>query len=231
MSRTVAAFDFDGTLTRRDTLLPFLASVVGWPRVIAALGADALTMAGGRDVAKERLLVRLLSGVPEERLRTIGAEYAQKVRIAPEMRARVEWHRAHSHDVVIVSASLDCYLAGIGESLGADRVLCTSLEFAGDTRCTGRLVNGNCRGAEKAKRLRAYLGDVVTLWAYGDSSGDTEMLAMADHPVRVPARPHRYSGLIRPVMPTASEPNLPTASPRLSASPQVVTEPSRRRSK
>ena len=51
------------------------------------------------------------------------------------------------------------------------------------------MLGGNCRGAEKARRLRAYLhSDDVELWAYGDSAGDTELLAMADHPVRVGAR-------------------------------------------
>jgi HAD superfamily hydrolase (TIGR01490 family) len=188
MTRTVAAFDVDGTLTRRDTLLPFLASVVGWPRVLTALGVHARDLARDRDVAKEQVLTKLLAGVPDERLRGLGAEYAQRVRIEPGMRDRVRWHREQGHEVVLVSASLDLYLTEVGERLGVDRVLCTSLEYADDA-CTGRLVGGNCRGAEKAARLRAYLSesgdDGVTLWAYGDSSGDTEMLAMADHPVRV----------------------------------------------
>jgi phosphatidylglycerophosphatase C len=186
VTRTVAAFDVDGTLTRRDTLLPFLASVVGWRRVIAALGAHAPGMARSRDAAKEALLTRLLAGVADEPLRALGLEYAQRVRIEPEMRERVRWHREQGHEVVLVSASIDCYLAEVGRLLHADRVLCTSLEFGDGGRCTGRLIGGNCRGEEKAARLRAYLGDDdVTLWAYGDSRGDTEMLAMAHHPVRV----------------------------------------------
>jgi phosphoserine phosphatase len=38
----------------------------------------------------------------------------------------------------------------------------------------------------KAERLRAHLGDEgITLWAYGDSAGDREMLALADHAIRV----------------------------------------------
>ena len=53
-------------------------------------------------------------------------------------------------------------------------------------RCTGRLDGANCRGPEKATRLQTLLGDdPVELWAYGNSAGDDEMLALARHPVRV----------------------------------------------
>ena len=189
VTRTVAAFDFDGTLTRRDTLLPFLATVVGWPRVAAALGTHAYRLVRDRDVAKELVLVRLLAGLPDEQVREAGRRYARSVRVQPEMRARLAWHREEGHDIVIVSASLDVYLGEVARSLDVEHILCTTLEVGADARCTGRLVGGNCRGPEKAKRLRAHLGDEsdgeIVLWAYGDSRGDTEMLAMADHPVRV----------------------------------------------
>jgi phosphatidylglycerophosphatase C len=185
VTRTVAAFDFDGTLTRRDSLLPFLASIVGWPRLAVALGAQGRQFARDRDVAKELLLVRLLAGHSGDALRAAGRAYAQTVRIEPQMRERVDWHRAQGHELVIVSASLDVYLTDVARGLGVDHILCTAVEVA-DARCTGKLLGGNCRGPEKAKRLRAHLGDGdVVLWAYGDSAGDTEMLAMADHPVRV----------------------------------------------
>ncbi len=66
------------------------------------------------------------------------------------------------------------------------RVLCTRLELDGDGTYTGRMDGGNCRGGAKATRLRDYLGDVpAEVWAYGNSSGDDEMFALADHVVRV----------------------------------------------
>jgi HAD superfamily hydrolase (TIGR01490 family) len=186
VTRTVAAFDFDGTLTRRDTLLPFLASVVGWPRVARALGSEAYNLARDRDAAKERVLVRTLAGMPYDELRDAGRAFARRIEITPEMRGRVAWHRRQGHDVVIVSASLDVYLSEVARTLAVEHALCTQLEVAGDGRCTGRLLGGNCRGPEKATRLRTHIGDgEVVLWAYGDSSGDREMLAMAQHAVRV----------------------------------------------
>jgi phosphatidylglycerophosphatase C len=185
VTRTVAAFDFDGTLTRRDTMLPFLASVRSWVAVAAALIAEGPTLARDRDVGKERVLARVLQDTNSAELHAAGARYAAKVKLAPEMQERLAWHRREGHEVVIVSASLDLYLSDIAARLGVDHVLCSTIDTSAAV-CNGALIGGNCRGPEKAKRLRAWLGDGnVELWAYGDSSGDNEMLALADHPIRV----------------------------------------------
>lgn len=193
--RPLAAFDFDGTITRRDTLYPFLRALVGRRRLVAAaladlprLGAAALGR-GDRDEAKARLFERVLAGRDVGDVRRLGLEHAQRVvavGIRPEMRQRIAWHRDRGHEVAIVSASLDVYLDEIGRELGVDRVICTTLEVR-DGLLTGAMVGGNCRGENKVNRLRAAFADLDDreLWAYGDSAGDDAMLAIADHPTRV----------------------------------------------
>jgi len=70
-----------------------------------------------------------------------------------------------------------------------DAVLCTELEVGADGRLTGRLAGRNCRGEEKARRVREWLAgarlDDPVLWAYGDSDADRPFLALAEHPVWV----------------------------------------------
>ncbi len=195
--RCVAAFDFDGTITRGDCLGPFLASVVGRARLSRALAfrspalAGALVGFGDRDAEKERLVGKLLAGRSAAEVRDAGARFADRLVTEQPFRSetleRLAWHRGEGHELVIVSASLDVYLEPLAPAFGVDHVLCTGLEVGGDGRLTGRLLGGNVRGHEKARRLRAWLGDdgPVELWAYGNSSGDRELLAMADHPVRV----------------------------------------------
>ena len=201
--RTVAAFDFDGTLTRRDTLVPFLTTVAGRTAVVRALAAEAGGLAraaagrGDRDVAKERVLTRVLAGHPHADVatagRVFGAELARRS-ITPEARDRIAWHRREGHDVVIVSASLDVYLDEVAGALGVAHLLCTSLHVDANGHCTGRLLGANCRGPEKAARLQTLFGtEDVELWAYGNSRGDDEMLALADHAIR--ARRGRLRGL------------------------------------
>jgi phosphatidylglycerophosphatase C len=199
--RVVAAFDFDGTLTRRDTLLPFLVDVVGRARVARALAAEAPRLSAmtvgraDRDAAKAALVSRVLTGMDRDALVERGRAFATRV-LAHDLRgatiARLRWHADEGHDLVIVSASLDVYLNEVARQLGVDAVLCTTLEVDGG-RVTGALQGGNCRGPEKAARLVQHLepaggGERVKLWAYGDSSGDRELLALADHPIRVTRR-------------------------------------------
>jgi phosphatidylglycerophosphatase C len=188
VTRTVAAFDFDGTLTRRDTMLPFLAGLAGAARLARAL-ASTVPLVTDRDAAKARVVERLIAGRDHAAVLDAGNSYGERVAtrsVTDAMRERLTWHQDAGHEIVIVSASLDVYVGAAARSLDIDHVLCTTLAVGDDGRCTGALQGGNCRGVEKAARLRAHLGpDDVELWAYGNSGGDREMLALAQHPVWV----------------------------------------------
>ena len=199
MSRPgVAAFDFDGTLARRDTLVPFLRRACGTHRVAAAAGLAALGRSRReRDLLKVAVLARLFRGMPAERLDALGRGYVPTLvgLLRPEMVERVRWHRDHGHAVVIVSASLGAYLRPLAEHLELDAALAVELVAGSDGLLTGEVVGGlNTRGPEKVARLRAWsdqrLGPAAAfeLWAYGDSAGDAELLAAADHPTWVGRR-------------------------------------------
>ncbi len=191
----IAAFDFDGTIARRDTLMPFLASVAGrgaFARAALARSPQFAKVALGRadrDAEKEALIGRLLIGRSAAEVSAAGAGYADQLwaaqRFRPEMLDRLAWHRAEGHRIVIVSASLDSYLVPLAPRLGVDHVISCSLGSA-DGLLTGTLVGGNVRGPEKVRRLREWLaGAPAEVWAYGDSAGDDELLAFADHPTRI----------------------------------------------
>jgi phosphatidylglycerophosphatase C len=191
--RTVAAFDFDKTVSSRDNVVPFLIAVAGRGAFVAALAtAFPDLVRRRRDAVKQHLVRRLLGGRSHDDVQRIADEFAVGV-IADHLRedvlARASWHREQGHQRVLVSASFASYLVPVADHLGFDAVLATELEVE-DGRCSGRLVGANVRGAEKVRRLDAWLaGTPATLWAYGDSSGDRELLARADHPVRVGRAP------------------------------------------
>ena len=193
----VAAFDFDGTLTRRDTLVPFLRRACGtWPIVRAAIAARR---ARGRDAFKVALVGQLFRGWPAERLDSLGGAYVPTLLAAlrPGAPERLDWHRRRGHAVVIVSASLGAYLRPLADRLGLDEALAVELVADAAGTLTGEVVGGlNNRGPEKVARLEAWLdarfgpAAEVELWAYGDSPGDADLLAIADHPTWV-GRPAR----------------------------------------
>lgn len=198
-SGVVAAFDFDGTLAHRGSVWPFLLSVVGPVALLRAalplLPRFVLAgLLGGRhaDAAKEALFRRTLAGRPAaavaEGARAFGAAHFHR-RVRDDVRDRLLAHRAAGHPVAIVSASPECYLWPVAQELGADAVIATALQVDGEGRLTGRYDGGNCRGPAKLRRVRewatAAAGPAPTLWAYGNSAGDRELLAGADVPVNV----------------------------------------------
>jgi phosphatidylglycerophosphatase C len=80
-----------------------------------------------------------------------------------------------------VTASPESVVAPFARGLGCDLLLGTRLAFDGRDRLTGEFDGPNCRGEEKVRRLRAVFGPDVRLEAaYGDTSGDREMLTLAD---------------------------------------------------
>jgi phosphatidylglycerophosphatase C len=194
----VAAFDFDGTLAREDTFVPFLRYACGNRRTALAAAAAARTTRD-RDALKLAVLTTLFRGWSQARFDELGASYALRLPslLRPTMLDRLRWHQAEGHQVVIVSASLGTYLRPLAQGLGIDEALGVELVATGGT-LTGEVIGGaNCRGAGKVTRLRAWAhgahgpGTDIELWAYGDSSGDEELLTAADHPTWVGRRAAR----------------------------------------
>ena len=188
----VAAFDFDGTLTRRDTLLPFLLHTLGSFEVArhALVLSPTLARYGlglmRNDIAKERVFIQCLCGMRMDELRQQAENFAKNVLptlLRKEAMQRLHWHKQHGHRCVVISASLELYVRPWAVKVGFDDVIATYLETREDGRITGKLSGGNCFGSEKVKRLEALLGkrDNYTLYAYGDSRGDKELLAFADY--------------------------------------------------
>jgi phosphatidylglycerophosphatase C len=200
----VAAFDFDGTLTHGDTLLPFLATALGWPRFAWALLRSSPWLVGHvlrlvrNDIAKARLFKAALQGVATADVQRWADHWARQ-QLPGQLRnaqdptmARLAWHRAVGHCCVMVSASPDIYLERAAAVLGFDGLICTQMEaeLTGPglgERLTGRMKMPNCHGEQKVIRLQAWLTKRydataladMTLYAYGDTSGDKPMLRMA----------------------------------------------------
>lgn len=197
----IAAFDFDGTLTQRDTFMPFLARGLGWPSFAGAVLRCLPWLAGyalrlvPNDVAKGKLMQATLAGrslteMDDWTTRWLGRDFPGQLREGAM--ARLAWHREAGHCCVMVSASPDIYLPRVAAQLGFDALICTEMEVEGEgaaRRLTGRMKTPNCYGEQKVLRLRAWVTERfgaaalegVTLYAYGDTAGDKPMLRMAGH--------------------------------------------------
>jgi HAD superfamily hydrolase (TIGR01490 family) len=191
----IAVWDVDRTLVRGDTLLPFLRCFTGTAR-LGGIILESLARHDGpdrRSAAKAAALQRVLGGLELGAVDHKARGYVRSDvmhRLRPDYLRRWQWHRAQGHRMVLASASLGVYLDHLGTTLGADEVICTRMETVNGW-LTGRLTGPNCRGEQKAERLRAYLAgrSVGTVWVYADGRADEPTRALADVAVRT--RPYR----------------------------------------
>jgi phosphatidylglycerophosphatase C len=214
----VALFDLDGTLTHRDTLLPFLAGYLArhpsrltrqW-RLVPALLRYALA---GRDrgLLKSRAIRAAMGGDA----RTLVDRWAERFVMDLEPRgafraaglAVLEAHRSAGDRLVLLSASPDLYVPLIGRLLGFERTVCTEVRWNGD-RLDGALRTPNRHGAEKVRCLEQLRVDYARapVTAYGNSLSDIPHLALAERALLVNGNAAARRGAARAGIPTGEWP-------------------------
>lgn len=188
----VLVFDFDGTLTTRDTLIAFIRFARGttWlMRCLLLLLPRLVLMKIGlvdNGRTKERLFAMCFKGMPTVDFDNLCHRFASSVGrsvMRQETWGVMEKAVAEGNPVYVVSASVDNWVSPFFQ--GSVTVVGTRVESA-NGKLTGRFLTPNCYGAEKVRRLKEampYLDNARSHYyiiAYGDSRGDKEMLAYAD---------------------------------------------------
>ncbi|MBD9470153.1 HAD-IB family hydrolase [Pseudoxanthomonas sp. PXM01] len=185
----LALFDFDGTLTTRETFPDFMRYAVARPRLLAGGVLLAPVVFGYRrgwvagNPTRASIVQVGLRGVDAACLRGKGETFARDVLPAvlrTDAMARLQWHRERGDRIVIVSGGLDVYLAPWCATQGVE-LACSVLAERGG-RITG-YAGAQCVGEEKVRRVRALCDPqaYAAVHAYGDTHEDLAMLAMAHH--------------------------------------------------
>ncbi|WP_431637182.1 HAD family hydrolase [Dyella sp. KULCS107] len=188
----LALFGFDGTITTGDTYTPFLSYISpaafrrrAWRRLLWPWLGYKLGLVSGTAVRRQ-VTAHVLRGREVSAIRALGMRYARERLphvLRPEAMARLAWHRERGDRIVVVSASLDAYLAPWCRAHGLE-LICSELESR-EGVLTGNYHGGDCAGAAKAARVRTHLRleDYACVHAYGDTVEDRELLALAHRPV------------------------------------------------
>ena len=190
MNGKIAFFDFDGTITTKDTLLEFikhskgaLRFYIGFILTSPWLIAYKIKLISNHK-AKERVLRFFFNRMPLDKFGQHCASFSTNLLpglIRPKALREITNLKAAGVSIVIVSASPENWIRDWTRSIDAS-LLATRLETTSDTlpRLTGRIVDANCHGEEKVRRIReAYsLGDYHDIYTYGDTSGDRPMLKL-----------------------------------------------------
>ncbi|MEP6547513.1 MAG: HAD-IB family phosphatase [Gammaproteobacteria bacterium] len=195
--RCVALFDLDGTLTWRDTLLPFLLMFLRqhpsrWLRVWSLPAALWGYLAGTHDrgLLKSRVIRMVVGGAGRAEVDACAQAFVDSLqplhRLRPIALGVLEAHRTAGDHLVLLSASPDLYVPRIGRALGFELTLCTEIEWQGG-RLSGKLKTPNRHGSEKSRCLAWLRGQYpdTPVIAYGNSASDLDHMRQADRALLV----------------------------------------------
>ncbi|GAP71455.1 HAD-IB family hydrolase [Candidatus Symbiothrix dinenymphae] len=182
VKQTVAAFDFDGTITTRDSLLEFISFAKGplvflWGFLLFSplLIACKLRLYPNWK-AKQRLFSFFFTGMKLHDFNQLCDTFCQQSMhlIRRQAISSIQKHIEKGDSVLIISASIENWVRPFAEYLGISNILCTQLEIDQESCLTGRFADTNCYGAEKKRRLLQlypHRGE-YRLATYGDCKGD-----------------------------------------------------------
>lgn len=186
--KQLALFDFDGTITTKDTLLDFAAFVKSKAAVyiyLLKLSPDLIKIKAGKRIKqnpKINFMEYFFGGLSVEEMNALGEKYCKK-RLPKLLNLdaikKLAWHREQGHEIAVVSASPEQWLWPWCRDNGY-KLICTKLEVV-DGKITGNVNGKNCNGREKERRIKAEydLATFEKIYAYGNSGGDKHMLALA----------------------------------------------------
>jgi phosphatidylglycerophosphatase C len=186
--RKIAFFDFDGTITKKDTLLEIIKFQKGRVAFYTGFMLHAPWLVAYKmrllpnDQAKQKILSYFFAGIPELSFQEKCDLFAEKVLpglIRPAAKEEIGRLQARGFEIVVISASAGNWIRKWTDRLSLE-LIATKLEVK-EGLITGRIDGQNCHGEQKVARIREHwkLGDYEEIYAYGDTPGDKPMLALA----------------------------------------------------
>lgn len=188
--KAIAFFDFDGTITTKDTLLEFIKFTKGTPAFLTGFLLNSPYLVAYRlklisnQRAKEKVMEYFFKNTSlfefQKQCDAFATEIIPKL-IRPKAAAEMKQLQQSGSTVVIVSASFGNWIQKWTAANNL-QLIATKPEVR-DGKLTGRIDGKNCHGVEKVRRISEIftLQQYDTIYAYGDTHGDKPMLSLATH--------------------------------------------------
>lgn len=187
MKKRIAFFDFDGTITTKDSFLEFIKYAKGpfafyagfalYSPVIVAFKVGLIT----NSQAKQIMLRHFFGKMSKAEFQQVADKFSEEVipqLLRPKALIEIEKLKQSGAEIIIVSASAENWVYQWSEKVGAGWIA-TKLELF-EEKITGKISGANCFGEEKVRRIKAEydLSNYNEIYCYGDSPGDKPMLAL-----------------------------------------------------
>lgn len=191
MKQQIAAFDFDGTITNKDTFLEFIKFTEGSIKFYMVfllfsplLVAYKLKLYPNWKI-KQQIFSFIYKGKDRSTFNNLCKNFFLQVGkgiIKPQAIEHIKKCQKEKTEILIVSASIENWITPFAQYLNIKTVLATKIETNANDKITGRFTTPNCYGMEKVNRISQLFPNRndYTLSAYGDSKGDKALLAFAD---------------------------------------------------
>ncbi len=193
--KKIAIFDFDGTITKKDSFVAFCKFSRGnFQFTKAILHSSPILFAwkcglvsGGQ--AKQYLFSQLFKGMPIECFNSLGKAFATNINnmLRPDIIKILKNHIETGTECYIISASLETWILPWARQNGIINVGATQVEVDEKGFLTGRFSTPNCIGYEKIHKLEELIPEYKNceVWAYGDSKSDIPLLNIVQHGIKV----------------------------------------------
>ena len=183
----LALFDFDGTLTLKDSFLEFIKFSKGkifyWTGLFLLSPILVLFKLGliKNWRAKELVMRFFFNKMKVNDFENLCNTFAKNVIptiLRPEAYEKLEEHLTNKNKVVIVTASVENWINPWSDQFNIE-LIGTKLKVK-DNLITGEIEGKNCYGPEKVVRLKEKinLADYSEIFVYGDSKGDNELFSL-----------------------------------------------------
>jgi phosphatidylglycerophosphatase C len=186
--KQLVLFDFDGTITTKDTLAEFMKFYHGEFRYMVGLAMLSPILASyvlklmPNWRSKQYFLSWFLKGETTEIFERKCREFLHKRLpdlIRPKALEAIKTFKKNGAVIAVVSASPEAWVKPWCDK---HKLICISTRLeTNNGHLTGKILGRNCHGPEKVCRVREEfdLSRFNEIIAYGDTSGDREMLGIA----------------------------------------------------
>lgn len=186
--KTLALFDFDGTLYKKDSLLEFTKFSKGKIAFFTGMILLLPYLIGLKfgflknDRVKIKFISYFFKGIEVEKFIEMGKNFAfQQIdkNVNPSIYEEFQNHLKRGDAIYIVSASVAEWIEPWSLQFGV-KVIGTNIEVK-NNKLTGNFASKNCYGIEKVRRVNEILNlsDFNIIKVYGSGKGDLEMLQIS----------------------------------------------------
>jgi HAD superfamily hydrolase (TIGR01490 family) len=193
----ITLFDLDGTITKRDTFVPYLKGLMArnfntitiTPLLVYHLVRFWLNLINNNQL-KQIFLSIIIPRCDQTKLLKWTEKYVQTIlenNISNDALHDILLAKSIGR-VFLVTASIDVYVIPLSKELNIDEVICTSMRRNESGELCGEMLSQNCFGEEKLNRVLEWINTTKykgSISSYSDHHSDIPLLEFSDNAIAV----------------------------------------------